>query len=148
MADPAVVVVNTDLVAAATKLVEFTTHVTAALIATQGIQVAKSIPWLPLSETSSSRVKSAVNIVVAMFTSLGITIGFTQVPVTDVAGHLRYVIDITGLASVSIWTHLWHFVEELAMQQGMYSGLIKAKAVTGTPLNLNAPPVPVVPVQP
>jgi hypothetical protein len=149
MADPAVVVSNPQLIDAATKLVEFTSHVTAALVSTQAIQFVKGSRWIPFfNEASSSRAKSMVNAAVALVTSLGITVSFTQVPVSDVAGHLRYMIDLTGLTSVSIWSHGWHFVEEWALQQGLYTGAIKPTAVTGAPALVHAAPVPVVPVQP
>ena len=147
MADPALVVSNPQLIDAATKLVEFTSHVTAALVATQGIQFFKGASWFGVfSEQSSTRVKTAVNMAVAAATSLGITISFTSVPVTDAAGHLRYMFDITGLTSVSIWSHIWHYIMQLSMQQGLYTGAIKPTAVTGPPQAQHAPPVPVVPV--
>jgi hypothetical protein len=138
MADPTLVT-NPDLVAGVTKIYEFLSHGMTALMTAQGIQLVKKAPRVTFfSEDTDGKIKAAISAALALATSLGVTVAFQRVPVPQPDGSIHYMIDIGVLTTTSLWSHLWSVAQQWSLQQGAYSGLIKAKEVVGPPAQLKA----------
>ncbi len=128
-----------------TRIVEFLSHGSTALMTAQGIQLVKKSPRIPFfTDETSGRAKAAISALLALATSLGVSVAFKQVAVHNADGTVSYLVTLGGLTGASLWSHVWSLAQQWSMQQGAYVGLIKPQAVTGPPAESHAEPVAVV----
>lgn len=150
MADPTLVT-NPDLAnlittlnIGVTKIVEFLSHGSTALMTAQGIQLVKKSPNIPwFTDATSGKVKAAVSAGLALLTSLGVSVAFKQMAVHNADGTVSYLVTLGGLTGASIASHVWSLAQQWSLQQGAYVGFIKPLAVTGPPAQAHAEPVQV-----
>jgi hypothetical protein len=97
---------------------------TIALISTYALQWLKETKFFPWLTTETQALNRAVSLVIAFLASAGILVGFD---------HTAGVLTISGLTAANLLHAASRFVQQWAMQQAAYKGLVMPPRPGTTP---------------
>ena len=100
-----------------------TSQITAAYMASALMEWLKTQRWFPFVADNNPRLNRAFAMAAAFITSVGLHFTFDAQ-----AG----VLTVTGLTVANILHGLWGWVQQYALQQGLYKGVVKQPSPTQT----------------